>query len=107
MKASVQVEMSYISTCLRFDEETRSSPSRNIYGSCSTGRRFADNKSANSTTWPPIILDTSFEGIGACPGPTIKAFSNFSDANEYSTLWKTASNAGEMKLEGVGATWQV
>ena len=74
--------MSFISTCPRFDEETTSLPLRNVCGSCSTSRRFTDNKSANSTNLPPTTFDTSFEGIGACPGPTIKAFPDLDDAYE-------------------------
>ena len=96
--------MSFISTCLRFDEDTTSLPSRNVCGSCSTAWRFTDNKSANSTNWPPTIFDTSFEGIGACPGPTIKAFSDLGDANEDSRLGRPLVTPGDTKVEGVGAT---
>ena len=104
VKASVQVKMSFFSTCLRFDEETTSIPSRNICGSCSSVRGFTDNKSANSTNWPPTILDTNFEGTGACPGPTIKAFSDLSNANEDSRLGRLLVTPDETKVEGVGAT---
>ena len=79
-------------------------PSRNVCGSCSTARRFADNKSANSTNWPPTILDTYFEGIGACPRPTIKAFSDLGDANEDSKLRRLLVTPGNTKVEGVTAT---
>ena len=95
--------MSFFSTCLRFDEETTSIPSRSICGSCSSARRVTDNKSANSTNWPPTILDTNFEGTGACPGPTIKAFSDLSNANEDSRLGRLLVTPGETKVEGVGA----
>ena len=90
--------------CLRFDEETKSLPWRNVHGSCSTSQRFADNKSANSTNWPPTILDTCFEGIGACPRPTIKAFSDLGDANEDSKLRRLLVTPGHTKVEGVRAT---
>ena len=73
-------------------------PSRNVCGSCSTARRFADNKSANSTNWPPTILDTCFEGIGACPRPTIKAL------GEDSKLRRLLVTPGDTKVEGVRAT---
>ena len=96
--------MSFISTCQRFDEDTTSLPSRNVCGSCSTARRFTDNKSANLTNWPPTIFDTSFEGIGACPGPTIKAFSDLGDGNEESRLGRQLVTPGDTKVEGVGAT---
>ena len=58
------------------------------------------------TNWPPTILDTSFEGIGACPGPTIKAFSELGDANEDSRLGRLLVTLGNTKVEGVGATRQ-
>ena len=96
--------MSFISNRLRFDEETTSLPSRNVCGSCYTARRFTDNKSANSTNWPPTIFDTSFEGIEACPGPTIKAFSDLGGANEDSWLGRPLVTPGDTKVERVGAT---
>ena len=79
-------------------------PSRNVCGSCSTARRFTDNKSANSTKWPPTIVDTNFEGKGACLGPMIKAFSDLGDANEDSRLGRLLVTTGETKVERVGAT---
>ena len=65
-----------------------------------------DNKSANLTNWPPTILDTNFERIGACPGPTIKAFSELGDANKDSRLGRLLVMLGNTKVEGVGATRQ-
>ena len=103
VKASVQVKMSFISTCLRFDVKTTSLPSRNICGSYSTARRFVDTKSANSTNWSPTILDTNLEGIGACPGPSIKAFSDLGDINDL-RLGRLLVTVGDTKGEGVGAT---
>ena len=97
VKASVQVKMSFISTCLRFDEDTTSLPSRNVCGSCFMARRFTDNKSANWT-------NENREGIGACPGPTIKAFSDLCDANEDSRLRRPLVTPGDTKVERVGAT---
>ena len=96
--------MSFISTRLPFDEETTSLPSRNVCGSRYTARRFTDNKSANSTNWPPTVFDTSFEGIEACPGPTIKAFSDLGDANEDSRLGRPLVTPGDTKVQRVGAT---
>ena len=55
---------------------------------------------------PPTILDTNFEGIGACPGPTIKAFSELGDANEDSRLGRLLVTLGDTKVEEVGATRQ-
>ena len=69
-------------------------------------RRFTDNKSANWTNWPPTIFDTGIEGIGACPGPTIKAFSDLGDANEDSRLGRALVTPGVTKVERVGATGQ-
>ena len=103
VKASVQVKMSFISTCLHIDVETISLPSRNVCGSCSTPRRFADTKSVNSTIWSPTILDTNLEGIGACPRPTIKALSDLGDIND-SRLGRLLVTLGDTKGEGVGAT---
>ena len=79
-------------------------PSRNVCGSCSTARRFVDSKSANLTNWSPTIFDTNFEGIGACPRPTIKAFSDYFDAKEDSRLGRLLVTPGDTKVGGVGAT---
>ena len=96
--------MSFISTRLRFDEETKSLQSRNVCGSCYIARRFTENKSANSTNWPPTIFDTNFEGIGACPGPTIKSFSDLGDADEDLRLGRPLVTPGDTKVERIGAT---
>ena len=50
------------------------------------------------------ILDTNCEGIGACPGPTIKAFSDLGDANEDSRIERLLVTPGDTKMKGVGAT---
>ena len=50
------------------------------------------------------MFDTSFEGIGAYPGPTIKAFSDLGDANEDSRLGIPLVMLGDTKVERVGAT---
>ena len=44
------------------------------------------------------------EGIGSCPGPTIKAFSDLCDANEDSRLRRPLVTPGDTKVERVGAT---
>ena len=54
--------------------------------------------------WPPTIFDTSFEGIGACPGPTITAFSDSGNAKEDSRLGRPLVTPGDTKVERVGAT---
>ena len=51
VKASIQVRMSSSLTSRHFFE-TRSLPSRNVWGSWSTAHRFANNKSASSTNLP-------------------------------------------------------
>ena len=81
----------------RFDEDTTSLPSRNVCSSCFMAQRFTDNKSANWT-------NENREGIGSCPGPTIKAFSDLCDANEDSRLRRPLVTLGDTKVERVGAT---
>ena len=103
MNASVHVSISLISTCLRLDLDTRSLPSRKVCGSSSTARRLADNKSANSTNWPCVILLTSLAGIGAWPGPIMKALSNLVPKAEFArlgTLLMTLDGSVEKKRGG-------
>ena len=118
MNASVHVSISLISTCLRLDLDTRSLPSRKVCGSSSTARRLADNKSANSTNWPCVILLTSLAGIGALPGPILKALSNLVPKAEFArlgTLLMTLDGSVEKKrgrheagraLIGNGRPWR-
>ena len=75
VKASVHIRISLISTCLRLALDTSSFPSKKVWGSCSTARRLTVSRSANSTNWPSMIFLANFAGIGACPGPTMRAFS--------------------------------
>ena len=75
VKASVHVRISLISACLHLALDTGSFPSKKVCGSCSTARRLTVSRSANSTNWPSMIFLANLAGIGACPGPTMKAFS--------------------------------
>ena len=75
VNASTHVRISLISICWHLEEGTKSFPSRKVCDSCSTARRLTDNRSANSTNWPSVILLTNLAGIGACPGPTIEVLS--------------------------------
>ena len=104
MNASVHVSISLISTCLRLDLDTRSLPSRKVCGSSSTARRLADNKSANSTNWPCVILLTSLAGIGAWPGPIMEALSNLVPKAEFARLGTLLMTLDGSVEKNVGAT---
>ena len=59
--------VAYCTSCIR------GVSSQNTCMSNSCDRRFSDNKLANLTNWPLVILLTNFAWIGMYPGPTMKA----------------------------------
>ena len=65
VKASVQVRISLISTCLHLALDTRSLPFKKVCGSCSTAQRLTVSRSANSTNLPSLIFLANLAGIGA------------------------------------------
>ena len=64
--------------------ETANLPSRKVCGLCWREQRLADNKSAKSMNWPPVILDVSLAEMGARPGPITKALSKEGEVTELS-----------------------
>ena len=86
VKASVHVKMSLISNTRRLFETN--SPCRNVCGSCSTEQRLADNRSAKSTNWPPIILD------GGIPGTDNKSVAEGRWEKRTIQTWKSTCHLG-------------